>query len=113
MSVYKELFRTAEQIERKSFRIYPDACDYGMPVKSNDDEIIKDIKSCIRFFDGKVKTDNYSTGATQIITCVGIDEWNTKKEVTFTFTYVFVKEKYRKGMNGAIGYVYVERSNKN
>jgi len=110
MSVYKELFYTAEQIEKHSKQIYPDAADYGVPIFSNDDSIIKWVKTCIQMYDGKVTTESYGTGKTQTIVIEGLDEWVTKKSVTFTFTYVFVNEKYRKGLNGAIGYLHVERS---
>jgi hypothetical protein len=110
MSVYRELFHTAEMVEKQSVRIYPDACDCGVPVKSNDDTVIKWVKSIIDQYRGVVKTESYSTGSTQTITIECIDEWVTKKHITFTFTYVFVKEKFRKGLNGAIGYINVERN---
>ena len=110
MSVYKELFHTAEQVEKNSIRIYPDACDYGMPIFSNGDDIIKWVKSIIEQYKGKVTTERYDTGSTQTIVIQGIDEWVTHKHITFTFSYVFVKEQYRKGMKGAIGYLNVTRS---
>ena len=95
MSVYKELWRTAEQIEKQSKRIYPDACDYGIPIFSNTDELIMMVKQCVDMYDGKVTTESYGTGSTQTIIIEGYDEWVTKKPVTFTFTYTFIKEQHR------------------
>ena len=108
MSVYKELFYTAEQIEKKSIRIYPDACDYGVPIFSNTDPLILMVKGVKEAYDGEVSTESYGTGSTQTVKIMGLDEWKGKDNVLFTFTYVFVKEKYRKGLNGAIGYLNVE-----
>jgi len=94
MSVYKELFKFAEDIENRSNRIYPDACDYGVIIEDHkDNKDINQLRYLIEAYDGKVHTDSYGTGLTQTITITGIDEWQTKREVTFTFTYVFTKGK--------------------
>ena len=98
MSVYVELFHTAEEIEKKSVRIYPDACDYGVPIFSNTDPLILMVKGIKEQYDGVVSTESYSTGSTQTVKISGLDEWEGKQEILFTFTYVFVKEKYRKGL---------------
>lgn len=109
MSVYKEMLWVAEQVEKQSIRIYPDACDYGVPIFSDEDKVVKMIKGMIiDMYGGEVKTEKYLTGATQTITCTGFDEWNTHKEFQMIFKYVHISKKYRKG--NMKGYIYVEKN---
>lgn len=113
MSVYKELFWVAEKVEKQSIRIYPDACDYGVPIFSNTDKIIKDVKSIIDQYEGKVETLPYETGCDQTIKISGYDEGSRSgKLITFTFTYVFTKEQFRSRemkSKGMIGYLNVTK----
>jgi hypothetical protein len=68
MSVYKEMSSLVELIQSKSKYIYSDACDFGIPVKSFDDPIIKEIKSiALEYYKLPVKKVTYQTGSTQII----------------------------------------------
>lgn len=109
MSVYKELIYAAAEVQRKSVRIFEDACDYGVPVYSFTDSIILLVKSIIDQYRAKVETSKYSTGATQIITVEGLDEWNTGKEFTVKFGYVTTKGVPKKMNRGGMkGYLWVE-----
>ena len=115
MSVYKELFWTAEQVEKQSKRIYPDAADYGVPIFSNSDTLIMMVKQMIEQYDGKVTTESYGTGSTQTIVVSGYPiEERGAKLVTVTFIYTFIKEQYRgRGADKKmLGYLSVERSDR-
>jgi len=115
MSVYKELFWTAEQVEKQSKRIYPDAADYGVPIFSNQDSIIMMVKQMIDQYSAKVTTESYGTGSTQKIVASGYQrEERGAPLITITFIYTFIKEKYRgRGSDKKmIGYLSVERSDR-
>lgn len=112
MSVYKELFWTAEQVEKRSKRIYPDACDYGVPISSNNDELIMMVKQCVDMYDGKVTTDTYGTGSTQTIVIRGFNE-GTGEKVVFHFEYVYISRNSRGQNKDMIGYLWlVSRSDR-
>lgn len=110
MSVYKELLHAAEQVEKQSKRIYPDAADYGVPVFTDVDAILRLIRQTITMYDGKITTSRYSTGATQMISIKGLDEWNTGKEFEMVFTYVHISSNTRRPIvdgKKLQGYIYV------
>jgi len=106
MSVYKELLFGVREVERSSHRIYPDASDYGYPVFDvKGDRLLNMVKGLSERYSGKTVTERYSTGATQTITMIGIDEWETGKEFTVQFVWVTTRSDRKK--NGMIGYLYV------
>lgn len=51
MSVYKEMRDYVRRIKSESVQIYSDACDYGVPIYSNNDSIIKETKQIIEMYD--------------------------------------------------------------
>jgi hypothetical protein len=65
MSVYKEAVHAIGLIRKNSKRIYPDACDYGTPVKKGDDiwNWTKQLIDCYGVKDSR-KVAKYSTGTT-------------------------------------------------
>ena len=68
MSVYKEFGHLVREIESQSKRLFVDACDFGVPVKSFDDPIVKLIKSiAIDYYKLETKVHEYKTGTTQTI----------------------------------------------
>jgi len=56
MSVYKELRSVVDVIEKGSKQIYTDSIDFGMPVKSKTDPIVKTIKGIITQYKPSVDT---------------------------------------------------------
>ena len=112
--VYRELFYTAQQVEKQSIQLYPDAADYGVPIFSNNDPIIKMVKGIIDQYGAKVKTINYLTGSDQTIEISGYDEGTrSEKLVTFTFTYTYTKVEHRDRdmrKSGRIGHLNVQKS---
>lgn len=110
MSVYKELLYAAEQVEKLSVQVFPDAADFGVPVFSNDDPIIRLVKQTSEMYEARVTVSRYSTGATQTISIMGMDEWNTGKDFEMVFTYVHISSTTRRPkVNGKTlqGYIYV------
>ena len=104
MSVYKELLYAMKEVEESSVRIYPDACDFGVPVKTKEDPIIKMVAGIRKQYDGITTTETYSTGATQTITIKGYDELRTRRP----FTAKFVFTTTRNDKSGRIGYLTIE-----
>ena len=108
MSVYKELGYAVREIESKSKRIYADACDYGVPVFSKDDAIIKLVKNQILpYCDNKVKTTKYAGGATQTMIFAG--DYASVVEAGFErmiLSFVTI----RNSKDGMIGYIVVTKS---
>jgi hypothetical protein len=65
MSVYKEIGYLAREIKKQSRQIWKDAADYGVPVKSYDEPIIKQVKQMMEMYQVPVKTERYDGGFTQ------------------------------------------------
>ena len=103
MSVYKEGYHLVSMIEKASKRIYPDACDYGAPVRKGD-VLWNEIKQIIEWYGNKETrvVELYSTGTTVKCTIELMDEWTTGREEHFELTYVTTRKD--KNMDG---YVYV------
>lgn len=62
MSVYKEMRDYIRRIKSESIQIYSDACDYGVPIYSNDDSIVKETKQMIEWYDLERTEEKYGTG---------------------------------------------------
>lgn len=105
MSVYKELIYGMMEVEQKSRKIYPDASDFGVPVFDMNDPILKMVSGLKEMYEGKTETVKYQTGATQTVSIVGIDEWETKREFNVEFVWVTTRSDRKK--NGMIGFLYV------
>jgi hypothetical protein len=103
MSVYKELLYAIRDVQTSSRRIYPDAADFGAPVKDKHDRLFSLLRQMKEQYDGKVEEHKYATGATQKLTVRGCDEWGDRGEFDVTFTYVTTR-----GRKDMIGYVYVD-----
>lgn len=59
MSVYKEAKMVKEEIENNSKQIFNDACDYGVPIYSFNDPIIKMVKDVmINMYQSKKVKEN-------------------------------------------------------
>ncbi|VDM07208.1 unnamed protein product [Wuchereria bancrofti] len=92
MSVYKEAFRTMEELGRQQTQIFDDACDYGIPITKENDKPIQLVKQLIdQYFNpegGDTRTiTQFNLGVTITIRMTFIDEWNTGKEIPCTITY--------------------------
>ena len=106
MSVYKEIGHLARDVQSQSHQIYSDACDYGVPIKSHSDPLIKQLKSMIKMYGMKCETHRYSTGLTRKAHFDG--GWPAVIEAGFeraTFTFVSIKD-----LGDFIGYLHVEVS---
>ena len=64
MSVYKEMRDYVRRIKSESVKIYPDACDYGVPIYTNEDSIVKETKQMIEWYDLERDEVKYNTGTT-------------------------------------------------
>jgi hypothetical protein len=64
MSVYKEMRDYVRRIKNESVQIYSDACDFGVPIYSNEDSIIKETKQMMEMYDMERTEDKYGTGTT-------------------------------------------------
>lgn len=108
MSVYKEMGHLVRQIKNNSKRIYNDACDYGVPVYSFNDPIMKAISGvCKDLYELKPETERYSTGFTQTFKFDG--GWPAVLEAGFEkaeIAYVSCHDK----KTGTIGFVYAHHS---
>jgi len=120
MSVYKEGFHLAESLARQQVRIYPDAADFGIPVKKNDANW-NAMKQLIDWYGKKEtrKEHDYSTGKDLSIEFVLIDEWavadqrKTLEEATerFLFTYIAVNKGVKHNGKVYDGYCFIEKMN--
>lgn len=64
MSVYKEMRDYVRRIKSESVQIYSDACDFGVPVYTNEDSIVKETKQMMEMYDLKRNEYSYGTGTT-------------------------------------------------
>jgi hypothetical protein len=109
MSVYKEIGYAVREIEKQSVQIYPDACDFGVPVKSFNDPIIKLVKGVIDLYDLQSETITYGTGSTQVTKFNG--GWPAVLEAGFeSCTIEYITTRGHKGMKG---YITVNHSTSN
>jgi hypothetical protein len=109
MSVYKEIGYAVREIEKQSVQIYPDACDFGVPVKSFDDPIVKMIKGVIEQYNLKSEIITYPTGSTQVTNFDG--GWPAVLEAGFeSCTIRYITTRGHKGMKG---YITVNHSTSN
>lgn len=107
MSVYKEMGYLVRKIKSRSTSIYPDAADYGVPIRDYSDPLISEIKGiCKELYDIKPETERYETGFTQRFKFDG--EWPAVIEAGFEKAeIVFVSTDKRSGLKG---YIYVTTS---
>jgi len=106
MSVYKEAVHAIATIENQSKRIYPDACDFGAPVKKGDDTW-NWAKQLVDWFgvEGTRKEHRYATGATvsQKVSYMP-NEHNSSSYVTVEVVFVLVE-----GQRNMDGYIYIQK----
>jgi hypothetical protein len=102
MSVYKEIGCLVRQIQGRSKQVFPDAFDFGVPIKSLDEPILKDVKSlAIDYYGLKVETKVYRTGATQTIQFNG--DWASVIEAGFEkATIIYTTVRNNKDMIGIL-----------
>ena len=106
MSVYKEIGYAVSAIEKQSIQIFSDACDFGVPVKSFDDPIIKLLKGVIEQYSLNSETITYATGSTQVTNFDG--GWPAVIEAGFekcAFRYITTR-----GHKDMKGYITVNHS---
>jgi len=97
MAVYREGYHIMEEIRKRSIKIYPDACGYGVPTKKGD-VIWNMMKQLAEWYGEKDtrKAERYGTGRSVGINITLIDEWavsdgrKTEKEATDKFIVSFV-----------------------
>lgn len=105
MSVYKEAVLAVKVIKQNSKRIYPDACDFGAPVRKGDD-IWNWAKQLVDWYGvkGTRKESRYSTGVSVSQKVMFMpDEHNSDKYVTVEVVYVSTEKN--KEMEG---YIYIK-----
>ena len=101
MSVYKEMGFAIREIENKSKQIFPDAADFGVPVKSFDDPIFKLIMGVKEQYNLKLNTYTYTTGSTQTLEFDG--GWPAVIEAGFEkATIQYITTRNNKEMKGYI-----------
>lgn len=105
MSVYKEGYYAIKLIEQNSKRIYPDACDFGAPIKVGD-EIWNWAKQLCSWYgvEGTKKVDAYSTGTTVTQTVELGTETRPFKVTRYSVTYVTTR-----GDKNQDGYIYITK----
>lgn len=104
MSVYKEGYFTVQYIQQRSRQIYPDAADYGMPVRSGSPDW-NAIKGIVDMYGNpeRKRVHRYATGVTAEAVIELMDEWVTGRRENFKITYTSAR-----GLKGYDGYVTVE-----
>lgn len=111
MAVYREGYHAIELIQNNSFQIFPDACDFGVPVKKGD-EIWNWSKQLIEQYgvEGTRKENRYGTGYSVEAQVELMDEWavsdrrKTEKQATDRFIVQFVSCSEGR-CKGSIGYI--------
>ena len=114
MSVYKEGYYIADQITKASVQIFPDACDFGAPVRQGD-ALWNMVKQLTEWYGikGTRKVERYATGRSCEYKVQLMDEWavsderKTVKEATQTFHVSFVSCTTGR-CKGFDGYVYIQ-----
>jgi hypothetical protein len=111
MSVYKEGYYAVSELQKSNVQIYPDACDYGVPVKIGDRNwnLAKQLGEWYGDKETR-KVHKYSTGINVDMFVTLMDEWavsderKTVKEATETFHLGFTSctTGKCKGYNGFI-----------
>jgi len=106
MSVYKEALIGIRKIREASRQIYPDACDYGAPVKVGD-SLWHTAKQLAEFYGIE---DSRRDNVIQVSIMIEIlDEWNYEAGGAVTrilYKLTFVKTPRDKGMDG---YLEIEK----
>ena len=100
MSVYKEIIRAHEHINKLSGRIYPDACDYGIKINSLNASILKEVKNLKAIWGDdpeilKEETIRYDGGFTRKLIFSIYDEWESGRPMTVIFTYTTATKRDR------------------
>jgi hypothetical protein len=103
MSVYKEFYFAAHEIQRSSRQIWSDSIDFGVPVKKGDKfwNLTQEIK---RYFDpetDKREEIKYGTGTTVYMYITVFNEWNgSMDEEVWRMSYNSVRNN--KDMDGIV-----------
>jgi len=116
MAVYREGYHAVEEIQKASKQIYPDAADYGAPVKKGDN-LWNLANQLVEWYPAPNKIReryDYGTGTTVITWAELMDEWavsDNRKSVKeamdlYKITYVQVKNNRLPGYDG---YIYIEK----
>ena len=112
MSVYKELKSLKREIQKRSERIYSDACDFGVVIEDFNDPLIKLVKSLMALYRVKPTTHKYSTGATQTYRMNGgLGMYIEAGFEEMTIEYVTASSPKRPLMKGYL-YIYTTSSKK-
>lgn len=107
MSIYKEGYYAIKVITEASRRLYPDACDFGAPVRKGDN-IWNWVKQLVEMYgiNSTRMVAKYSTGTTVTQVVELIDEHNTRKLELFKVIYITTRND-----KNWDGYVTVEKIN--
>lgn len=109
MAVYREFFSGVDKIVDAQRRIWPDAADFGVPVKK--DDVFWNTAAQLASWYGDPETrhiDVYSTGTTVSIEIEGLDEWavsderKTEEQATYRFKLEYITTRSDKKMDGYI-----------
>jgi hypothetical protein len=115
MSVFKEAMYAVRQLKPQQTRIYEDACDYGIPIKTLNDPALRLAKGLIEqyFVKGEDtrKVEHYSTGATVTVKLGMVDEFGDGHEFPLEITYVSMRTSTNTRFGKIIGYLYIDDKN--
>lgn len=112
MSVYKEAMYAVRELKPQQKRIYPDACDYGIPIKDFSDPAILAVQNLIAQyfspeFDSR-KEEQYETGATVTVRMIMCDEFGSGEEFTLTVTLTTIKGGSRTRFGNIVGILEID-----
>ena len=115
MAVYREGYHIIREIQKASIQIFPDACDFGAPVKQKD-SIWNSMRQLIEWYgvNGTREENRYDTGRSVSQKILLTDEWavsdgrKNEEEAIETY-YVEFTSCIEGKCKGFDGYIYVRK----
>lgn len=103
MSVFKEGYHIVKEIEESSKQIYPDACDYGSPVKKGD-KLWNSVNQLFEWYGEQEskKIIEYSTGTSAEFIVELIFEGDSRRGAIDRFKLEYHTTRDHKEMDGYI-----------
>ena len=115
MAVYREGYHWVDELSKRSVQIFPDAADYGVPVRKGDEEW-EVAKKLVEWYgvEGTREYNDYNVGKSVEHTIELMDEWavsdgrKTIPEATERFQVGYVTCNGGK-CKGKSGYIWITR----
>lgn len=114
MSVYKEGFHILSTLGNQQERIYPDACDYGIPVKSKDKNwnAVFQLISLYGVEDSRIETSLGVSARIEVIDEWAVsDETKTIKQATEQYLITYTKCRTGRCFGGYDGFISIVKLN--